>query len=164
MASYRQYSDQERAVAIAYAEAAGWPDKIGALAEAARQTGIKRELISRWLKGESHAPEEKIVRETKLNMQELIDAELASIFASMEEKRDSASYGTLSIAAGILLDKKLALSGISPNVGTLTIAFERTGISSLPEHLRPALPVAAEPIETSYNVNSEEAGSERPSE
>lgn len=164
--SYRRYSDQDRAVAMAFAEAEGWPDKPGALAKAARATGIKRELISRWLRGDNHAPREELVREVKLSLQEMLDAELAKIFEEMDVKREEANYYQLGIVMGIAADKKLALSGVATNTQELRLVFERTGLSSLPEHLRPALlQLQPQPIETEYEIEQEtETDGEQPNE
>lgn len=107
----KQYTDDEVAVALAFLKASGYPTVKGAMDKAARHTGIARNTLRRWARGESHPVGANVVARKTLDLKAVIDNELVEIFDEMDVARDGASYKDLAVAAGILIEKKQLIAG-----------------------------------------------------
>jgi hypothetical protein len=92
-------------------EAEGYPKNKGAIARVAAHLNMQERTLRRWVKGESNPPPDTAVNVKRIDLQRAINNELAAIFAEMGKARADASYKDLTTAAGILIDKKLLLSG-----------------------------------------------------
>lgn len=102
----RQYSDNDKATALAALDANG-----GNVTKTARETKIPASTITEWRDGRIHADVTDIRDEKVLELSELVEIELRAIFAEMGVKRATASYANLATAAGIFVDKKQLLAG-----------------------------------------------------
>lgn len=107
----RRYDDEDRASAVLMLEAAGYPDKKGAMSQVAKQLAVSRSTLRGWATGTSNPPPAKVRHEKKIVLVSAIQEELAEIFPTMAGKRQDASYRELVTAAGILIDKLQLLSG-----------------------------------------------------
>lgn len=106
-----KYDDEFRASAVLMLEAAGYPDTEGSLARVSERLNVPARTLSRWARGEQNPPPDRVVKRKKVDLQKAIRAELAAIFAQMDEARADASYKDLTIAAGILIDKQQLIEG-----------------------------------------------------
>lgn len=105
MTKRRRYTDEFRAKAVATAIAEGYPQKKGALSQAARQLGIKHQLLRNWVIGSQNPPPQEMLHEKRVELRDLLQAEMESIMESMQMKRATASYNALGLVFGILFDK-----------------------------------------------------------
>lgn len=111
MAKRKQYDDKFRASAVVMLEAAGYPDKPGALTQTAKHLGVPAMTLSRWFKAKNNPPPNELVTEKRLELIDLVKNELDAIFRAMPAVRGEASYRDLGTVAGILADKKQLLEG-----------------------------------------------------
>lgn len=111
MAKRRRYTDEERANIVLMLEAAGYPDKPGALTAVANRVGIQARTISRWFKAEQNAAPSELVNKKRFDLvAELTELLGLSIVAAKQEVGD-ADFRELATAIGILVDKLQLLSG-----------------------------------------------------
>lgn len=111
MAKRPVYSDEIKASAIAFMDAAGYPDTPGASERVSERFGIPRRTLERWYKGERRRPPDHLVHGKKAELADLFRAEIAAAFKEMNEARPGASYRDLATAVGILTDKLQLLTG-----------------------------------------------------
>ena len=140
--AYKHYSDEDKAVALAYLQAAGYPDKPGALKDAARHTGISARQLQRLYREQSAKPNDNLVAQKTFELKTAINEELASIFNAMGLVREDASYKDLATAAGIFTDKYQLLEG-KPTSRVATVHEE---LAETPEDERAAVLAEAEQI------------------
>lgn len=107
----RRYDDKFRASAVVMLEAAGYPDKEGALMTVARHLGMPHPTLHRWFTGKNNPAPSDVVQEKRLELRELLENELRAIFAEMPNARGVAGYRDLGIVAGVLFDKKQLIDG-----------------------------------------------------
>lgn len=136
MANQRQrYDDKFRASAIVMLEAAGWPDKEGALTQVSKHLGIPLTTLHRWANGESNPAPSDLVSEKRVELSKLLQAEINAALGEMSKARPFATYRDLGTVAAILIDKLQLLNDKPTQNVQQSISFERRGVSSLPEHL-----------------------------
>lgn len=92
-------------------EAAGYPDREGALSQVAGHLSVPLSTVRGWFLGTRNPPPAELRNEKRIDFLEAIREELEGIFPAMKEKRIDASYRELATAAGIMLDKHQLLSG-----------------------------------------------------
>lgn len=107
----KRYSDEFRASAILMLEAAGYPDRKGALAAVSRQTGAPPPTLHRWARSKQNPPPSDMVIEKRFDLRKAIREELEAIFHEAKDARQDATYHDLMWAAGVLTDKELLLAG-----------------------------------------------------
>src|SRR5689334_20878004 len=100
-----QYTDDFRSSAVALLTGAGYPNKLGSLAQVANQLDVPARTLSRWFNGESNPPPDRIVNEKKIDLIKAIDDELKAVVAGLPDARGKASYADLIRAFGTLIDK-----------------------------------------------------------
>ena len=135
MAKRRRYTDEERANIVLMLEAAGYPDKPGALTAVANRTGLHARTISRWFNAEQNQPPDELVNEKRFDLLgELTDLLGLSVVAAKREVND-ADFRELATAIGILVDKIQLLSGKPTNIDesrvTLTEQEKRERVRSV---------------------------------
>lgn len=92
-------------------EAAGYPQREGALSYAASKVGIPPTTLRRWFTGSRNPPPAEMVNKKRLDLREAIQNELIEIFDAMGHVRPDASYRDLAWAAGVLIDKNQLIDG-----------------------------------------------------
>ena len=132
-----RYDDKFRASAVVMLEAAGWPDKDGALSQVSKHLRVPLTTLHRWAKGESNPVPSDVVTEKRMELGELLDGEVQAIFGEMGRKRIDATYRDLGTVAGILIDKLQLLNDKPTEISERTVLFKREGVTSIPEHLAP---------------------------
>ncbi len=133
MAKRKPYDDKFRATAVIMLEAAGYPEKKGALQKTADNLGIQARTLSRWFNGEQNPPPDQTVSEKRDELADLLDKEIRAALQEMDDARTEASYRDLGTVLGILVDKKQLITG-KP-----TSRSESTGKDGGPIELRHTL-------------------------
>lgn len=101
-----RYSDDQRAAVLAALDANG-----GNLSKTARDTGVPKSTLIAWRDNVHVPPSDELRTVKKLELADLIRAELAAIFEALPGKRAAASYKDATTAAGILMDKLALVEG-----------------------------------------------------
>jgi len=113
MPTNRAYDDQFRASAVLMLEAAGYPDRKGALEEVANALHVPDATISRWANGKSNPPPAYVVSEKReelgIRLEELAHKLLDNALRAAGDSE--AGIQTLAISLGIILDKRQLLRG-----------------------------------------------------
>ena len=105
------YTDDFRASAVLMLEAAGYPDKKGALDRVSSHLGVPHNTLSGWANRKNNPPPSEL---RQIKKDDLISAIRDEIFAAIrqaENVRPDAAYRDLITGVGILTDKLQMLSG-----------------------------------------------------
>ena len=124
MAKRRRYDDKFRASAVVMLEAAGYPDREGALSQVAKAVDVPLPTLHRWARGKNNPPPSDVVNEKRKELRELLDDEIRAALGEMSQARGEASYRDLGTVTGILFDKIQLIdgkpTGITQDVSNLT--------------------------------------------
>lgn len=96
----RQYSDNDKATALAALDANGGNVKL-----TAEQLQIPRKTLSQWQDGRVNNDVAQLRHQKGVELKDLIRAELEAIMIALPTKRKDATYAQLATAAGIFTDK-----------------------------------------------------------
>lgn len=107
----RRYDDKFRASAVVMLEAAGYPDREGALSHTANHLGIPLNTLKGWFTAKNNPPPAKLRNKKRLELTELLRNELHCIFDELPRARPDASYRDLGTVAAIFVDKLQLLEG-----------------------------------------------------
>ena len=107
----RQYDDKFRASAVVMLEAAGYPNKDGALATTAKHLGVPHNTLRNWFHGVHNPPPSDVRQEKRQDLAEMLRNEIDGALGAMKGTRDGASYRDLGTVAGILIDKLQLITG-----------------------------------------------------
>jgi len=107
----RRYDDKFRASAVVMLEAAGYPDKKGALEQTAKHLGMPITTLHGWYNATRNPAPTEVRNEKRVELKDLLRNEISSIFRDMPNARPDASYRDLGTVAGILFDKLQLLDG-----------------------------------------------------
>lgn len=107
----KRYDDKFRASAVIMLEAAGYPDKKGALTQVSNHTGVPLSTLRGWYDGSRNPPPSELRHEKKGELIDWINRELEGIFGDLPDRRQDASYKDLIIGVGVLTEKRQLLSG-----------------------------------------------------
>lgn len=110
-AKRKSYDDKFRASAVVMLQAAGYPDRRGALEHTAKHIHVPARTLSRWFNGENNPPPDEVVSKKESDLLALLTEELAAVFQAMPSARKDATYRDLGTVGGILMDKLLLLQG-----------------------------------------------------
>lgn len=114
---YKKYTEEQRASITAFAISCGFPDRYGSVSYVQKLTKVGNGQIHRWYnEQERFCGGKEVVKTKMIELEELLETELAGIFKGMQEKRENASYKELVIGGGIFIDKLLALRGKASNI------------------------------------------------
>lgn len=92
-------------------EAAGFPDKKGALTQVSKATGVPHPTLSRWWHKLRNPVPEDLVQKKRYELQDLLEREIRNALLEMVYARSDASYKDLATAIGIMIDKKQLVEG-----------------------------------------------------
>jgi hypothetical protein len=111
MGTRKRYDDKYRASAVVMLEAAGFPDRKGALSHVSRHLGVPIPTLKRWATGAQNPAPNDLVTKNRIELGDLLDSEIAAAFEAAKEVRSEASYRDLMTGIGILVDKRQLLRG-----------------------------------------------------
>ena len=133
---HTRYTDAERAEAVLILRTEGYPDKPGALARAARDTGIAPTVLRRWAMGTSNPPPSEVVQLKQGTLSAKLDR-IAHLYLDRAEETVSATTGAQAVtAAAIAIDKMRLLQGLPTQI-----------VSVLPDFLGALRAMGIEPDE-----------------
>lgn len=107
----RRYDDKFRASAVVMLEAAGYPDKKGALQQVAGHLKIPATTLHGWYNATRNPPPTELRNEKRLELREVIREEIYGALEAAPGARAEAAYKDLITGAAILLDKLQLLEG-----------------------------------------------------
>ena len=111
MAKRKRYDDKFRASAVVMLEAAGYPDKAGALASTAKHLGVPHNTLRNWFHGVHNPAPSDIRQEKRGELSDLLRNEIDAALGAMDGARPDASYRDLGTVTGILIDKLQLITG-----------------------------------------------------
>jgi transposase-like protein len=119
----RRYDDKFRASAVVMLQAAGYPDKKGALTKVARHLSIPHATLSRWYNHKRNPAPTDMVHEKKNDMIVELDNLARALVEAMYKEVDEngAPLRELATAFGIVFDKKQLLTGDPTETNNTTI-------------------------------------------
>lgn len=123
-------------------EAAGYPDKKGALTKVGTHLKVPITTLRGWFTAEHNPPPTDIRTEKGFELRAAIQQELESIFGAMPNARQDASFKDLSWAAAVLIDKMQLLDNKPTAILKLQQALEAGQIT--PEQVKERWPTLAE--------------------
>jgi transposase-like protein len=106
-----RYDDKFRASAVVMLEAAGFPDRKGALSHVSKHLGVPIPTLTRWVTGAQNPAPNDLVTKNRIELTDLLDTEIAAAFEAAKSVRGDASYRDLMTGIGILVDKRQLLRG-----------------------------------------------------
>jgi transposase-like protein len=106
-----RYDDKFRASAVVMLEAAGYPDRKGALSHVSKHLGVPIPTLTRWVTGAQNPAPNDLVTKNRIELSDLLDTELVAAFEAAKGVRSEASYRDLMTGIGILVDKRQLLRG-----------------------------------------------------
>lgn len=107
----KRYDDKFRASAVVMLEAAGFPDRKGALSHVSKHLGVPIPTLTRWVTGAQNPAPNDLVTKNRIELGDLLDSEIAAAFEAAKGVRSEASYRDLMTGIGILVDKRQLLRG-----------------------------------------------------
>lgn len=129
-----RYDDEFRASAVLMLQAAGYPDRKGALTQVAAKLGIPQYTLTRWHNRTSNPPPLKLVKRKKEELVELILSEAYNILREMKDARPDADYRALATAFGIMIDKFQLLSGEATERVEMPVSWKDVVLKAREEH------------------------------
>ena len=106
-----RYDDKFRASAVVMLEAAGYPDKKGALSQVSRNLKVPNSTLHGWFNATRNPPPSEVRNEKRMSLAEMLKAEINGALGEMPSAREDASYRDLGTVAAILIDKLQLLEG-----------------------------------------------------
>jgi hypothetical protein len=106
MAFRRQFSDNDKAAALAALDANG-----GNVYRTAKELNVPRSTLQEWANGRVSHDVPELRQQKRQDLHELFLEELYAIAGLLAEKRHEATYSQLATAAGIFTDKLQLLTG-----------------------------------------------------
>jgi len=107
----RRYDDKFRASAVVMLEAAGYPDKEGALMHVARHLSMPHNTLRNWYHEKHNPPPSELRQHVKKSLVELLDDIAYKLIGAMPSKIVDASLQQTATSLAIVIDKKQLLTG-----------------------------------------------------
>ena len=135
--SYRKFTEDEIAMFLLQLEVLNYPENEHALSEVVKRKGApSRPTLRRWWKQKNQPHIDKLVQHKKRDfVEELKNLLGLHIDAAVEAVKGSEDIRAIDTGIGILVDKLQLLQGEPTERTDRRIIIERTGISTIPEHL-----------------------------
>ncbi len=101
----KRYDDKFRANAVVMLEAAGYPNREGALSQVSQNLGVPISTLHGWASAQHNPVPSDIRNEKRKELADLLRTEIDAALGEMNHARQDASYRDLGTVAGILIDK-----------------------------------------------------------
>ncbi len=127
----RTYSDADVAGAVLLLEAAGYPDRRGALLEVSKATNINDETLRTWYTKERRTVDPHIQERKRAEIVDALGELQEKLIRKLSEKLEdnSASLRDIAIAFGIVSDKRALLLGNATQNVQQRLVIERKGLT-----------------------------------
>lgn len=106
-----RYTDEFRANAVLMLEAAGYPDREGALSRVARHIGVPHPTLSRWYRAVQNPPPDELVHKKKVSLIDDLTDLLGLSISAARGTVNEAAFRELATGIGIFIDKIQLLTG-----------------------------------------------------
>ena len=110
---WTDYSDEDKASAVLMLEAAGYPDRKGAMSQVVRELGVPESTPRSWAKNEHGAPPAKVRDRKKGELIESLNEVATKLIEHLGDIADTGDVRETATAAGIVIDKLQLLRGDS---------------------------------------------------
>ena len=110
---WTDYSDEDKASAVLMLEAAGYPDRKGAMSQVVRELGVPESTLRSWAKNEHGAPPAKVRDRKKGELIESLNEVATKLIEHLGDIADTGDVRETATAAGIVIDKLQLLRGDS---------------------------------------------------
>ena len=107
----KRYDDKFRASAVVMLEAAGYPDKKGALSLVGRNLSVPISTLRGWYNATRNPAPAELRNEKEIDFTIALRKEVGAALGEMDNARQDASYKDLATTIGILIDKLQLLEG-----------------------------------------------------
>lgn len=111
MSKRRRYDDKFRASAVVTLEAAGYPDKEGALTQVSKHIGVPHNTLRGWYYAEHNPPPSQLRQEKKEELHIELEKVAYILVGAMPDKIDEATLQQVATSLGITIDKMQLLRG-----------------------------------------------------
>lgn len=113
-----RYTDKFRASAIVMLEAAGYPQRIGALTEVSRKLNVPLPTLTRWYTRQQSPPPNELVISTRVNMADELEAIVWKMMhhVKRDDVIDEMGGRETSQSIGVLIDKMRLLRGLPTEI------------------------------------------------
>ncbi len=127
----RTYSDADVAGAVLLLEAAGYPDRRGAMEEVCKATGINDNTLRNWYTRERRTIDPRVEGRKRAEIVDALGDLQDKLIRKLSEKLEdnSASLRDIAIAFGIVSDKRALLLGHATQNVEQRLVIERTGLT-----------------------------------
>lgn len=122
MKKRKSYDDEFRASAVLMLQAAGYPERLGAMLQVAMALNVPTRTLRRWYCGEQNPPPSKMLRTVTVDFRKVLRAEIEVVLGAMPETYEQASCRDLGIALGMLVEKLWLLDNNSTDQQQFEIA------------------------------------------
>lgn len=110
--AYKKIADEDKAIAIIVMQAAGYPDRSGALRRAGKETGISTRTLRRYWLDKDNPIVDNLVTPKKGTIIEKLDSVIHMILDSFDmDTINEAELRERATALGIVIDKMQILTG-----------------------------------------------------
>ena len=110
---WTDYSDEDKASAVLMLEAAGYPDRKGAMTQVVKALGVPESTLRSWAKNEHGAPPAKVRDRKKGELIESLNEVATKLIEHLGDIADTGDVRETATAAGIVIDKLQLLRGDS---------------------------------------------------
>ena len=108
---WTQYSDEDKASAVLMLEAAGYPNRPGAMAQVVRELGVPESTLRSWAKNQHGAPPAKVRAEKRIELVQSLKEVAFALVTHLGNIADTGDVRETATALGIVVDKLQILSG-----------------------------------------------------
>ncbi len=108
---HRQYTDAQKADAVLLVEAAGYPNRPGAILSVAQRIKIPESTLRTWVQRTHGAPPAELCDKKKEDLTELLKKAAHALVGHLIEIADMGDVRETATAVGIVIDKLQLLTG-----------------------------------------------------
>lgn len=110
---WTSYSDEDKASAVLMLEAAGWPDKPGAMAQVVKELkgSVPESTLRSWAKREHGAPPAKVRDRKRTEIAQTLTEVAFKLLEHLGSIADTGDVRETATAFGIIMDKLQLLDG-----------------------------------------------------
>ena len=111
---WTDYSDEDKASAVLMLEAAGYPDRKGAMTQVVKALGVPESTLRSWAKNEHGAPPAKVRERKRGELVESLKDVATKLVEHLGNIADTGDVRETATALGIVVDKLQALTDEQP--------------------------------------------------
>lgn len=110
-------------------EAAGYPDRKGALTAVSKKLNTPHNTLLQWYRKTTNPPPSELRQEKRFDLIEAIKAEVESAFGRLPDVRGEATYKEITTSIAIFIDKLQILEGKPTHILEIQAMIERGDVT-----------------------------------